>query len=264
MIIDIFTLSKYNFYIADKKSDNIMIITEPYVENKTHVNIMLGSTNIRINNVCDWGGVKEYCFPYPVDFGSVDSIKNPTLTPALMNYYLNQWIAWYSRHKLYSDNNEIDLKSGKILSLQGRHISFQFSNFSSSNRFTKIELKYLFHELSPFKINIFNPFQHYILGRTDIMGHDDDRLRQGLIEESKLERGDYRFQGGGNKLFNINTLEEACKFLQLLLKGNTLTYDSDRQQYFSNSEAINFYHANQIVQNDINLTDENVYKLFPV
>lgn len=105
MIVDILTLKKYNNYIFDKKSDNFMVKTEPYNDNKTHINIKLGSKEIKINNVCEWYDTKEYCFLYPVDFGSGGTMDYPELHEDLLPYFLNQWIHHYSRLTLFSDVN---------------------------------------------------------------------------------------------------------------------------------------------------------------
>lgn len=263
MIVDIFTLNKYNNYINDKKSDNFMIITEPYVENKTHVNIKLGSKDIRINNVCKWHNSKEYCFLFPVDFGSGGSMDHPKLNEGLLSYLLNQWIHYYSRLSLYSDNNKNNLESGNILSLNKSKIAFKFSKFSSYNEITKLNIQTIFEKYNPFIIKIFNPLEFYFEGMISMIDNTihDAELRS-LLEQNPLEQNDYRFQMITKKIFNINTLEEACEILKTLLNGNTVIYDDYHKKYMSYGNSIDFYNINGLSKYSQYLHGDDVYKTF--
>jgi hypothetical protein len=262
MIVDIFTLNKYNNYIGDKKSDNFMVITEPYVENKTHVNIKLGSKDIKINNVCEWHDTKEYCFLYPVDFGSGGNMDHPKFNEDLLPYFLNQWINHYSRLTLVSDVNNTNLESGNILFLSSI-IKFKFSKFSSNNKITNLNLETIFDKYNLFQIKIFDPLQYYVTGMESMI---DDTIHRTeldrLLKESRLKKNDYRFQRITKKLFNINTLEEACEILQILLNGSTVIYDDIHNNYRGYSNLIDFSSVNGLSKNYIYLSDENVYKTF--
>jgi hypothetical protein len=263
MIIDIFTLNKYNNYISDKKSDNFMITTEPYVENKTHVNIKLGSKNIRINNVCEWSNAKEYCFIYPVDFGSMGIMDYPKLNEDLQSYFLNQWIYYYSRFSLYSDNNKNNLESNNILSLNKNIIELKFSSFSSNNQITKLDFSDIFKKYNPFIIKIFNPFEIYFEGMASMIDNiiDNEKLNNLL---GQLEKNDFRFQIITKKFFNIDTLEEACEILQILLSGNTVLYNNNYKKYREYSRIIDFYNINGLSINQTFFSDNNVYKTFVI
>jgi hypothetical protein len=264
MIVDIFTLNKYNNYIGDVKSDNFMIITEPYVENKTHVNIKLGLKDIRINNVCEWHNTKEYCFLYPVDFGSGGNMDYPKLNDDLLPYFLNQYISHYSRLSLGSDVRNINLESGNILSLKSI-ITFKFSKFSSDNNITKLNLETIFKKYNLFKIKIFNPLQCYVKGMESMIDNTINRIElDRLLTESQLKKNDFRFHSFSKKLLNINTLEEACEILQILLNGNTVIYDDIQNNYKSYSNCIDFITANGLSKNINFLDDQNVYKTFTI
>jgi hypothetical protein len=167
---------------------------------------------------------------------------------------------YYSRLSLYSDNKEINLESGNILSLS-TEIEYKFSKFSSNNKITKLNLQKIFKKYNPFKINIFNPFQFYFEGMQSMI---DGRELNSLLEINPLEKNDYRFQITTKKLFNINTLEEACEILQTLLGGSTVIYDDYEKKYRSYSTLINFSNANGLSNDYIYLSDENVYKTFSI
>lgn len=259
MIVDIFTLNKYNNYISDKKSDNFMVTTELYNENKTHVNIELRSKSIRINNVCEWHDTKEYCFLYPVDFGSAGDMDYPELDKDLLSYFLNQWIYHNARLSLYSDNIINNLETGNILSLQHNKIEFKFSSFSSNNQITKLEFSNIFQKHNPFIIKIFNPLEFYFEGMSSMVGNEELHI---LLEQNPLKENDFRFQRLTKKFFNINTLEEACNILQILLSGYTVHYNEHRNTYSEYSNIIDFSVINGLSENETDLSDENVYKTF--
>lgn len=259
MIVDIFTLNKYDDYITDKKSDNFMVTTEPYVDGKIHVNVKLGSSNIRINNICEWPDIKEYCFIYPVDFGSANINNTSKLNDELLPYFLNQWICSYSMLKLYSDIDDNNLESKNILSLNGSNIKFNFSSYLLKID-TNINFQSIFDKYNSFAIKIFNPFEIYFEGKISM---NDDNV-QNLLLNNPLKSDDYRFQRGGVKLFNINNLEKACNILKILLDGNTVKYDNYNNKYASFSNIINFNIANGIPVNYNYFEDENVYKTFYV
>jgi hypothetical protein len=260
MIVDIFTLNKYNNYISDKKSDNYMVKTEPYVENKTHVNIKLGSTDIRINNICEWHNTKEYCFLYPVDFGSGGNMDYPKLDKGLLSYFLNEWISRYSRLEIYSDILKNNLESGNILFTDGDKIKFNFSKFSSDNEITNLNLKLIFDKYNPFKIKIFNPLRIYVEGMESMI--DDKKELQMLLEKNPLKENDFR--SFSKKLFNINTLEEACEILQILLNGSTVIFDNYHQKYRRYSSTIDFRNINGLPNVLGYFSEKNVYKTFTI
>lgn len=64
------------------------------------------------------------------------------------------------------------------------------------------------------------------------------------------------------KLFNINTLEEACEILQILLNGETVIYDDYHNKYRGYSSLLNFNNANGL-SNKYNL-DKDVYQTFVI
>lgn len=267
MAVDIFTLNKYNNYIGDKKSDNFMVQTEPYKENKTHINIKLGSANIRIKNVCEWINTREYCFLYPVDFGSGGNMNYPKLNDVLLPYFLNDWIKRYSNLSLYSDNMNNNLESGNILSLNENEIEFKFSKFSSRNKITELSIETILKKNNPFKIKIFNPLKFYFYGMESNNSCEglnkllEQNPLEELLEQNPLEENDYRFQSKSNKFYNIKTLGEACEILQTLLSGYTLIYNEEQEKYRPYSNAIDFYRANGL-GNNAYLYNENVYKTF--
>ena len=269
--VDIFTLNKYNNYIGDKKSDNFMVITEPYEENKTHINIKLGSTNIKIKNVCEWINTKEYCFLYPVDFGSEDNMNHPKLNDVLLPYFLNDWIKRYSNLSLFSDNINNDLESGNILLLNGNEIEFKFSKFSKfsfRNEITELSVETILRKNNPFKIKIFDPLKFYFCGM-ESNNNNCKRLNKSseqnpleeLLEQNPLEENDYGFQSKSDKFYNIKTLEEACEILQTLLSGYTLIYNEEQEKYCSYSNVIDFYGVNGLGSNTY-LSNDDVYKTF--
>jgi hypothetical protein len=65
-------------------------------------------------------------------------------------------------------------------------------------------------------------------------------------------------------LLNINTLEEACEILQVLLNGYTVIYDDIFKRYRSYSGLIDFSRVNGLSKKYIHLSDENVYKTFTI
>lgn len=260
MIVDIFTINRYHYYIDDKKSDNFMVTTEPYSINKTHVNIKLGSTDFKFNNVCQWGDSdkdKEYVFLYPVDFGNINLKDDNKLNPELLIYFLNQWIYSYSRLELYSDVHDVNLESGTILSLNGYSlIKFNFSNLYNKG------FDDIFNKYNLFKIKIFNPLSFYFEGinhNFKSISPDSEIVR---INESAIAKKDYRFQGLPNIFFKINNLEEACKILQTLLNGQSVIYDIYRNSYRGNSNILDFYLVNGLLSNFMIVSDENIYKTF--
>lgn len=265
MIVDIFTLNKYNNYISDKKSDNYMVKTEPYVDNKTHVNIKIGSTDIRINNVCEWHDTKEYCFLYPVDFGSGGNMDYPELNKDLLSYFLNQWIGYYSRLTLYSDVYNNNLESGNILQLISDKIKFNFSKFSSDNKITNLNFKIIFDKYNLFQIKILNPLYDYV---NDLIQKLYKNFRPTelnmLLKENPLEINDFRFQMVTNKLFNINTLEEASEILHILLNGSTVIYDNEDKKYKAGDNSIVFCEANGLPNVLQYFSEKNVYKTFTI
>lgn len=263
MIVDIFTINRYNNFIGDKKSDNFMIKTEPYVKDKTHINIKIGSNNIRMKNVCEWHNTKEYCFIYPVDFGSGGDMDYPKLNEDLLPYFLNSWITSYSKLKLYSDNHITNLELGNILLLTGSKILFNFSKFSVINQLTKINLYTILEKYNPFIIKIFNPLGNYVDGIFSVI--DDDRIElKKILSRNPLQMNDYRDTKMTNKFFNINTLEEASNILKLLLDGNTLKYDTTTKMYRAYGTVNNFSDANYLVKDYTFLSDDNVYKTFNI
>jgi hypothetical protein len=264
MIVDIFTLNKYNNYISDKKSDNFMVTTESYNENKTHINIKLGSQDIRINNICEWHNTQEYCFIYPVDFGSAGDMNYSELDKDLLSYFLNQWIYHYARLYLHSDININNLESGNILSLGKNKIELRFSSFSYQNQIAKIDFSDIFEKYNKFIIKIFNPLEFYIEGMASM---SDNTELQILLEQNPLRENDHRFIRLTKKFFNINTLEEACNVLQLLLSGYTVEYDEYSNTYSQYSNLISYSDINGISENQTFLdddSDENVYNTFVI
>jgi hypothetical protein len=89
---------------------------------------------------------------------------------------------------------------------------------------------------------------------------NDNIELQRLLKENPLKRNDFRFQMITKKLFNINTLEEACEILQILLNGSTVIYDDMHKKYRGYRGLINFSSANGL-SNKL-LFNENVYKTF--
>jgi len=138
-------------------------------------------------------------------------------------------------------------------------IEFKFSKFSSDNKITNIYLKQIFNKYNLFKIKINNPLKKYIEGLRII--YDSISLNM-LLKENPLKINDFRFQMISNKLFNINTLEEACKILQILLNGSTVIYDDKDKKYITDNNSIDFYEVNGLLKNSIILDDQNVYKTF--
>ena len=92
----------------------------------------------------------------------------------------------------------------------------------------------------------------------------NNRELSSLLEQTPLEEKDFRFQRNSYKVFNINTLEDACEILQILLNGSTVIYNDHIAKYVSNSSIIDFNIANGLSINYIFLNDENVYKTFVV
>ena len=263
MIVDIFTINKYNSFISDKKSDNFMVTTEPYIEGKNHINIKIGTKDIRIKNVCEWHNSKEYCFVYPVDFGSGGNMDYSKLPGVLASYYYNQWIYFFSRFRLYSDNHDNNLESGNILSLNGTNVEIKLSKFSSYNKLSKLYFTEIFQKYNPFKINIFMPLDIYFNGMSHMIKNTDEELNR-LLQENPLGDNDFRFQMITKKFYEIKSFEEAIEILQILLNGNTVTYDDYHKHYRAFSSGIGFEEANGLSKDYSYLSDENVYKTFEV
>ena len=263
ILVDIITLNYYNNYISDKKCDNFMVITEPYVLDKTHINIQVGAKNIRINNICKWHNSMEYCFIYPVDFGSVGNMNYPTLPPQLASHFLNQWIYKYSQLHLYSDIHENNIATGNILSLTQNKIQFKFSKFSAHNNITKLDISTLFDKYNPFFIKIFNPLTFFFEGL--ISNYNTSRRSDeldALLQQFPLDANDYRFQTITPKHFNINKLDDAVDIIQIFSSGHTVVYDEHSHQYRSYSNSIDFYTVNGLIKNSTPFNHTSVYKNF--
>ena len=89
---------------------------------------------------------------------------------------------------------------------------------------------------------------------------DDEKELQMLLEKNPLKENDFR--SFSKKLFNINTLEEACKILQILLNGSTVIFDNHHQKYTGYSNAIDFRNINGLPNVLQYFSDQNVYKTF--
>jgi hypothetical protein len=135
-------------------------------------------------------------------------------------------------------------------------IEFKFSKFSSDKP-KCLYLKQIFNKYNLFKIKINNPLIKYIKGLRII--YDSISLNM-LLKKKPLEKNDFRYFS--NKLFNINTLEEACKILQILLNGSTVIYDDKDKKYITDNNSIDFYEVNGLLKNSIIFDDQNVYKTF--
>jgi len=259
--VDIFTMNQYQSYIGDKKSDNFMVTTEPYQEGKDHINIKFGSKDFRVDNVCEWDNKKEYCFIYPVDFGSGGKMNESNLNEKLLPYYLNQWINSSIGNYLYSDN--YDIKNGNILFLGNNVISFNFSKFSISNKLSNISLNKIFEKYNLFKININNPIKFYLEGQISMDDKTQNEL-DNLLKEFPLPKNDYRFQRVTNKIYNISKLEEAINIISILSNGNSVIYDEYNKGYRRYSSGFSFLEANGIQEMYNYFNDETIYKTFTV
>jgi hypothetical protein len=254
MIPDMFTLFHYQNYVGDKKSDNFMVKTEPYTEGKTHVEVNLGSTNIKIRNLCKWHNVQEFCFLYPVDFDSC-RLDYPKLDPELLILLLNIWIYHFSKIKLYSDNNINNLEFGNILNLKEEQINFNFSIFGSKNKFSELFVD-IFTKYNPFKIIVFNPLFYYHNGMQLMV--DDSKFAE-LYK--KKDESDLRFIVEGKIIYENITLEDAFKILAILLNGNTVIFDKYLKSYRGKESSLNFNVANGLPNNEF-LDEKNVFRAF--
>ena len=100
----------------------------------------------------------------------------------------------------------------------------------------------------------------YIEGMNSKFNDTDLNEFKKILSRASLKHDDYRFQSIILKLFNINTLEEACEILQILLNGSTVIYDDMHKKYRGYRGLINFSSANGL-SNKL-LFNENVYKTF--
>jgi len=254
MIPDMFTLHRYQNFVSDKKADNFMVKTEPYVENTTHVNVKLGSTNITIRNLCSWHNCQEYCFLYPVDFDSCN-LENPPLESDLLTLFLNIWMYSFSRIYLYSDNNSNNFESGNILCLSQNMIKFNFSKFGSRNNISDLFLD-IFTKYNPFKIILFNPLNLYYEGMQSMV--DDSKFTN---LNKKKNASDFRFMEVGKIIYENINIENAFNILGILLNGNTVIYDTYNHRYREYSSSLNFNNANGLPTVE---PTRNVYKTFTI
>ena len=261
LLVDVVTLSQYHNFITDKKSDNFMIKTEPYIDGKTHIDFQFGpdGKKYKLKNICEWNDGKEFCFLYPVDFGSSGNIGNSTkLSPELSTFFYNSWIWHYCRSNLYSDNNNTSFESGNILKLEGYKIMIEFSKFNS---------KYndLFNKYNLFEINIINPLNLYFEGLTsnDNKRQISEEVNELIQKEGIDTKQDYRFQLVTTKSFNITTLEEAINILNILLNGSTVIYDGTTLEYRGYSGSLEFLRNNNQGYSDF-LYPDGSYKTFTI
>lgn len=155
-----------------------------------------------------------------------------------------------------------NLESGNILSLNS-NIELKFSKFSSKNEITNLNIKTIFDKHNPFKIKIFYPLNFYIEGMVSMLDNSEQKLKlKELLEKHPLQKDDSRFQMHSYKLFNINTLEEACEILQILLNGETVIYDDYHKKYRGYSSILNFNNENGL-SNEYNY-NKDVYQTFEI
>lgn len=267
LLVDVVTLNQYHDYITDKKSDNFMIKTEPYVDGKTHIDFQFGpdGKKYKVKNICEWNDGKEFCFLYPVDFGSSGDIGNSTkLSPELSTFFYNSWIWHYCRSSLYSDNNNTSFESGNILKLNPNKIEIHFSKFNYNINISDL-FSDLFEKYNLFKIRIVNPLKLFFSGLTSNDNYQQimNEIKQLTQKEGINTKQDFRFQMTTTKAFNITTLEEAVHILDILLNGTTVIYDETTHEYRSYSSGLGFLDNNglqQIYYPNI----ENSYKTFTI
>ena len=263
LLIDVLTLNQFQDFIVDIKSDNFMVKTEPYVDGKTHIAFELGGSNFKLNNVCEWHNDKEFCFLYPVDFGSseINDIRNSNrLSPELAMFFYNSWIEHFSRLSLYSDNYDNNFNNGNILSMSGEgDIYIKFSTFNS--KFYQIFDKY-----NLFKIRINNPLSLYFMGIQTNQGNNDLHAeRQQLISTSGIDEDvDFRFQRAASKTFNITTLPEAVNIIYILINGSSVIYDTSQKKYRQFSGGLGFSEHNGLEYSYHDFNDKDVYKTFMI
>tara|TARA_B100001093_G_scaffold43771_2_gene37085 strand:+ start:317 stop:1591 length:1275 start_codon:yes stop_codon:yes gene_type:complete len=242
-LVDIVTLNNYNDYIPDKKSDNFMIRTIPYDEDIIY-RFRFNEQFYKINNVLEWFNKKEYCFLYPVDFGSLTiNLNLKKLSNELLNFYYNKWILNYFGLYLFSDNNNFSWDKN-ILKLETNKISLNFSKYYSY-------FESIFDKYNIFTINLINPLMLYELGlETCNTNNYQEELNKLYEEEEIMQRDDYINQNiGDKKIFEIRNLEEAIIILKIHLDGSTVIYDNYHNNYRNYSSGLGFHENNSLGYN---------------
>ena len=254
LLVDIVTLNNYNTYISDKKSDNFMIRTIPYDEDIIY-RFRFNKQFYEINNVLEWFDKKEYCFLYPVDFGSSDiNLDLPKLSNELLNFYYNEWILRYFRLHLYSDNNKFSWDKNILNIEEMNKISLNFSKYYS-------DFESIFNKYNIFTINLINPLYLYQLGlQTANTNNYQEELNKLYEEEKIMQRDDYIDQNIGNKkIFEIKNLEEAIIILKIHLDGQTVIYDNYHNNYSNYSSGLRFHENNGLEYNYKNYNPNTKY-----
>jgi hypothetical protein len=155
IMLDMLTMTYFGDFISDKKSDNFMVNTKPYViDTPNFVKIRLGpdkyKDEINFVNVAHWDDCKEQIYMYPVDFGCTNINITPEMTMStervkvkfsdISRTKLNEFINSNLKLSFYTNsrfNGTLESLKNNILQTEGTtakiRLSLNYHNFLIAN-----------------------------------------------------------------------------------------------------------------------------------